>query len=248
MKRIDINCDMGEQETTQGLKGDLEIMPFISSCNVSCGFHSGNPFIIEETIRGAIQYQIKIGAHPSYDDRENFGRLSLNVNKDLLRSQLKYQICAIKGMVESLGQNLNHVKPHGALYNDMAKDEALSKLFVDVIKEIDPNLKIYGMSESIFMEVCKSERMLFVKEGFADRRYASKAELRSRKLEHSVLTDPKDVLRHIGFLLNGKVELFSGEIEPLKIDTICVHSDTEGAATLCQLIHEFITNKEIAIG
>lgn len=245
---MDINCDMGERETSEGLGSDLRIMPYISSCNVSCGFHSGNPFIIEETIRGAIRHHLNIGAHPSYDDRSNFGRLSVEIDQNILRSQLKYQICAIKGLVESLGQSLNHVKPHGALYNDLAKSAALSEVFVTLIKEIDPTLKILGLADSIFMEVCEDHGMAFVKEGFADRRYATKTKLRSRKLEGAVINRPQEVLKQIAFLLDGKVELYSTKVEELKVDTICVHSDTEGGETLCKLIHEYILTKDSNVG
>ncbi len=116
--KIDINCDVGE-----GIQNEHLIMPFISSCNIACGFHSGNPFLIEKTIKSAIKHHVKIGAHPSYHDRENFGRVSMKVESSKLMSELKYQIYAVKGMVEGYGQKLNHVKPHGALYHDMVEDQ-----------------------------------------------------------------------------------------------------------------------------
>ena len=122
MKTIDLNCDMGELKDGQERNFDEEIMPFISSTNIACGFHSGSPVLIEKTIRSALKHGVKIGAHPSYNDRENFGRKSLKVAPSILISELRYQISALKGMVESLGGRLHHVKPHGALYNDLVKD------------------------------------------------------------------------------------------------------------------------------
>ncbi|MCL4113452.1 UNVERIFIED_CONTAM: hypothetical protein GTU68_008703 [Idotea baltica] len=247
MQTIDLNCDMGETLSGQLKNIDHEIMPFISSCNIACGFHSGSPTVIEQTVRNAIKHGLKIGAHPSYNDRENFGRLSLEIKLVELIPQLRYQICAVKGIVESLGGKLNHVKPHGALYNDMVNNEKLAQAFVSLVLEIDPELHIYGLAGSPLYSICEEKEVVFVNEGFADRKYDGKTQLRSRQSDGALLENDSDVLFQVESLLNGKLELYSKEIVKLHVDSICLHSDTPGAIRLSKVIHNFILTKDISI-
>jgi UPF0271 protein len=247
VKKIDLNCDMGE--FIPGVKSnfDREIMPFISSCNIACGFHSGNPKLIEKTIQLAIKNQVKIGAHPSYNDRENFGRVSLKVDRDDLMADIRYQICAIKSMTESLGEVLNHVKPHGALYNDMIHDRDLAEAFVKLVKEIDPNLKVYALAHSQVIEICAKYGIVGVNEGFADRRYDQLNELRNRRFPGAVLIDLNEILEQINLFLVQKVQLNSGKIKSVKIESICLHSDTPGAVELSKNIYQFLIEKNVEI-
>lgn len=238
---------MGELKFPQKRNYDEEIMPYISSCNIACGFHSGNPSLIEKTIKLAIQHQVKIGAHPSYNDRENFGRVSMKVDHSKLMSELKYQICAVKGMVESYGQKLNHVKPHGALYNDMVKKQHLADQVVQLIKSIDPTLKIVTLAHSQVIDICQKNKMKFVHEGFADRCYQKINELRSRNLDGAVLENPKDVLQQIENFVQGKVQLYDSEFCPIQVQSICLHSDTKGAVKLSKMIYDFFKEKNIEI-
>lgn len=247
MNKIDLNCDMGELMPGEKNNYDEEIMPFISSCNISCGFHSGNPKIIEKTILLAIENKVKMGAHPAYNDRENFGRISKRTEHDELMSDLRYQICALKSMTESLGGTLHHVKPHGALYNDMVKDKRLTESFIELVKEIDPNLKIYALAQSQVIELCKVHQIRGVQEGFADRRYDLVNKLRSRELAGSLLHDEKEVIEQVNRFLKGKVQLFSGKMEPLTIESICLHSDTPGAVELSKKIQQFLIKKHVEI-
>lgn len=247
MQTIDLNCDMGELQPFQKRNFDEEIMPYISSCNVACGFHSGNPYLIEKTIKAAIKYQVKIGAHPSYDDRKNFGRVSVKVERSKLMAELKYQIYAIKGMVENLGQQLNHVKPHGALYNDMVANEELAEQVVQLIKSIDPSLKIMTLAQSQVIDICKKNKLQFIQEGFADRRYESVNKLRSRQLEGAVLDKPETVLKQVENFIDGKVQLHNLELCPMQVQSICLHSDTKGAVKLSRMIHDFLKEKNINI-
>lgn len=247
MKTIDLNCDMGELKPGQMQIFDEKIMPYISSCNIACGFHSGSPEIMERTIQLAIKNGVAIGAHPSYNDHKNFGRLSISIEPEQLMAELKYQICALKGMAESHNQKLMHVKPHGALYNDLAKDRELSERFVGLIKSIDPNLKIFALAHSQLTEACKQEAMSCVNEGFADRRYEKLSQLRNRKFEDAVIYKPKEVLAQIHDFLNGKIRLYNKEIHAIKIDSLCLHSDTEGAVALSRTIHEYLKNNDVNI-
>lgn len=247
MQTIDLNCDMGELKSSQIKNYDEEIMPCISSCNIACGFHSGSPSLIEKTIRLAIQHQVKIGAHPSYNDRENFGRVSMKIEIAKLLAELKYQICAVKGMVESYGEKLNHVKPHGALYNDMIEDRDLAVQVVRLVKSIDPTLKIVTLAHSQVINICRENKMEFIHEGFADRRYQRINQLRSRSLAGAVLENPKDVLQQIDNFIQGKVQLHNSEFCSLQVQSICLHSDTKGAVQLSKMIHDFLIEKKIRI-
>ena len=247
MQSIDLNCDMGELKPSQERNFDEEIMPFISSCNIACGFHSGNPSLIEKTIKVAMKHKVKIGAHPSYNDRANFGRVSIKVENSKLLAELKYQIYAVKGMVESLGGELNHIKPHGALYNDMVANDQLARHVIKLIKSIDPSLKIMTLAHSHVIDICKENGIQFIQEGFADRRYEKINQLRSRQLEGAVLEKPNDVLTQIQNFIDGKVQLYNFEFCPIQVQSICLHSDTNGAVKLSQMIHDFLKEKDITI-
>lgn len=247
MRSIDLNCDMGELKPGQVRNYDANIMPFISSCNVACGFHSGTPRLMEQTILAAIEQGVKIGAHPSYNDRENFGRLSLEVEPAILLAELRYQICAVKGMVESYGQRLHHVKPHGALYNDMVKDLALADQVVQLIKAIDPELKILCLAESGVVNCCEAHGMQAVHEGFADRRYDNRTQLRSRAHDDAVLHDPQEVLEQVGGFLRHEVRLADGQLDRIRVESICLHSDTQGAVDLSQTIYHYLQKHDIQI-
>ena len=247
MRTIDLNCDMGELKPGQGDNFDAAIMPFISSCNIACGFHSGSPQIIENTIRSAIAHEVTIGAHPSYNDRKNFGRVSIKTEPAILMAELRYQICAVKGMVESFGQRLNHVKPHGALYNDMAGNEYLADQFIKLVKSIDPDLKIFALAHSILADCCKRHQMRCVHEGFADRRYEKQNLLRSRRFDDAVLHKPVQVLAQIEGFLQGRVILFNKEVCAIQVESVCLHSDTQGAVDLSLRIHQFLTEKNVRI-
>lgn len=247
MKTIDLNCDMGELKPGQSTNFDAGILPYVSSCNIACGFHSGTPLLMEQTILAAIKHGVKIGAHPSYQDRENFGRVSLKLDRKVLLAEIRYQISALIGMVESFGHRLNHVKAHGALYNDMADDEKLARDFVSLVRQIDPALKIYALAGSCVIDICRSEGMTPVNEGFADRRYERADQLRSRQFEDAVLHTPKEITHQIDQFLAGKIETVSGQKSKIEIETLCLHSDTPGAVQLGKMIHDHLKQNHVRI-
>lgn len=242
MTSIDLNCDMGELLPGQEHNYDAEIMPFISSCNIACGFHSGSPLLMEKTIRLAMKYDVQMGAHPSYHDRANFGRQSLQSQLPLaeILADCRYQIVALKGMVESLGGHLTHVKPHGALYNDMAKDEQLASAVIEVIKSIDPRLKVFGLAHSAAITACEKSGITAVAEGFADRRYEARDQLRSRQYPDAVLHSQPDINQQLDGFLRGKTILASGQNTAIQIDSLCLHSDTPGAVQLSRHIFQYL--------
>jgi len=238
---------MGELREGQPQNFDQEIMPFISSCNIACGFHSGTPALMEQTILAALRHGVYIGAHPSYNDREHFGRWSMQVPPHVLAADLRYQICAVKGMVESLGGKLHHVKPHGALYNDMLEQEALAELFIQVVKEIDPRLYIFGLAHSSVIDTCQKWGMWGIHEGFADRRYQSRTKLRSRQYSDAVIHEPEAVLAQIDGFRKGQIQLWNGNKCNIQVDTICLHSDTQGAVELSKHIYEHLIEHDVHI-
>ncbi len=247
MKQIDLNCDMGELLPGQKSNFDADIMPFISSCNIACGFHSGDPLTIEKTIKEALEQNVSIGAHPSYNDREHFGRKSLQVDPSILSAEIRYQISALKTMVESLGGKLTHVKPHGALYNDMVNDKGLAQIVLSIIKAIDPSISVLALAGSQVIQMGQEMNLRMVNEGFADRRYQEKTQLRSRKLENAVISEKTMVIEQIKQFTEGRVSLYGGKIEELEVESICLHSDTEGAVQLSKAIYEFLKSQDVLI-
>ena len=246
-RRIDLNADLGEYHPKTGENYDNLILPFLSSCNVCCGFHSGSAALANQTIVQAIEHNVALGAHPSYNDRANFGRQSSDVNPMVLKAELLYQIGAIKTQVESHGQRLHHVKPHGALYNDMAQDEKKAQVFIDVIQSIDPHLKVYGLAGSPFENWVKEAGLNFVNECFADRAYTSELMLKSRSLEGAVLHEKSDIQNRIESLLHNNVIDEEGNRRSINAESICLHGDTEGAVALAEFIHNIIVEYGVKV-
>ena len=239
MRTLDLNCDMGELQPHQKRNFDEEIMPYISSCNIACGFHSGTPSLIEKTIRAAINHRIKIGAHPSYYDRENFGRVSKKVESSQLLSQLKYQICAVKGMVENYGRKLDHIKPHGALNNMACENLELATTLAVAIKEIDKDI-IYLVPTGSQMEVAaKNNSLRIACEIFADRNYEDNGNLISRTKPNALITDPELAKKHVlNMVKNQAINCLSGKQIPCEIDSVCIHGDNESSLATAKSIRD----------
>jgi len=231
-----LNSDVGE-----GAGFDEQIMPYISWCNIACGEHAGTDETILETIHLAIQHGVKIGAHPSYPDRENFGRVSMDIPSDSLVATLTEQIQKVKTMTEELGGELHHVKPHGALYNDAVRDESVSRSILKSIQNVDKRLKIISPKDTVISYLC--EDVLDVKhEVFADRNYKNDLSLVSRLEKNAVLEDPKNVFDHVfKMIIEGKVKTITGEEPLVFFDTICVHGDNPNSVKILEYIYrEFL--------
>jgi len=243
---VDINCDMGELMPGMLTNVDEVFMPYISSCNISCGAHSGNPEIIKSTIQSAIQNKISLGAHPSYPDRENAGRKSINISDSELETQLSYQLHALQEMVVSMGGNIYHVKAHGALYNDIAFDKNKASIFVNVVKAINPLWKIYGLSMAPLRYVCEALEMEYVSEVFADRRYESDLRLRSRMHEDALLSNQGEVEDQLSQFVQNKVKT-SEAIKNIDVQSICIHSDTPNALEIAKKTNLYLKENNIEI-
>lgn len=247
ISKLDINCDLGEFYGIYDERRDSKIMPYISSCNIACGFHSGDPVAIQKTIRLALENDVAIGAHPSYPDLQGFGRRIMNLSPEELEACVLYQVSALKGMTESQGGTLHHVKPHGALYNHASKDEDTALGIVKAIVQVKPGMLIYAPANSVLSSVAKDAGLQVRSEVFADRRYEDDLSLRSRKLDGAVLHQKKDVLKQLGNFLKGKVETYGYMELPIEAETICLHSDTERAEVLAADIHEFLDQRNVEV-
>jgi len=245
---IDINCDIGEAYGKSDALYDKHIMPYLSSCNIACGFHSGDPLTIERTIRLALKHHVAIGAHPAFPDLQGFGRRMMHIPKEELIAIIRYQIAALKGMTEALGGTLHHVKAHGALYNLAAKDETTAQAIVAATASIDKNLILYGLPNSILGKIAQAANLPYAREAFADRAYENDGSLRTRTLEGAVIHDEQKVLSQVTTIVKeGQVRTYDGHIIELKVDTLCLHSDTKGATLLARKIHETLTQNGINI-
>jgi len=248
-RHIDLNCDMGECETDGSATRDRELMRFISSCSIACGGHAGSEHTMRQTAASALDAGLRIGAHPSYPDRENFGRQSMSISESALSAAITEQTAALKAIVTELGGELSFVKPHGALYNDMARDAELTSLFVTTIKEFDPTLKIMGLAGSHCSAICENLAMPFLGEAFADRRYADDGQLSPRSQDGAVITEPEAAVAQIMSIVeHARVESINGKWLPLQAQSICVHSDTPGALEHLTLISNHLIARGIHIG
>tara|TARA_Y100000815_G_scaffold102885_1_gene91744 strand:- start:192 stop:932 length:741 start_codon:yes stop_codon:yes gene_type:complete len=242
-KTIDINADVGE-----GLANEADLMPFLSSCNIACGGHAGDIETMTEVIRLANKHNVKIGAHPSFPDKENFGRAIMELSSTDLYNSLKAQIRSLQSVLKKEKAQLHHVKPHGALYNLAAKDEKTAKVIVEVVKRLELSLSIYAPFNSELARMAKQENIEVVFEAFADRNYNDDLSLVSRQNNDAVISDKIEVLNHILYMKNHeKVKTVNGAEVLLNASTFCVHGDTENALEILRFLNEELPNNNIKI-
>lgn len=246
---MDINADLGESTLTKRFPYEAEIFPYLSSCNIACGFHGGDPIFIEKAIRQALQHGLRIGAHPSYPDRANFGRKPMDLPEEELQAILRYQVSAIKGIVESLGGQLSYVKPHGALYHALSQNEDQAQLAISVIQSIDSNLMVMGLPGNALARVARSEGVSYIREGFADRCYGADGQLLSRDQPGAILHDPTQVVAQVRqILMEGMVTTRSGSRLPLQVDSLCIHGDNPMAVPILKALNHFFQQSGIQKG
>lgn len=235
MNAIDLNCDVGE-----GFNNESELLPLISSCNIACGKHAGSPVIMRSIIKLALEHDVAIGAHPSFDDRENFGRVEHDLSPEELSKLVRDQILILMEICSSEGAKMSHVKPHGALYNLAAKSTEVSETIISVITSIDPELKLVGLAKSKTEQAAKG-KITFVSEGFADRKYQSATRLMPRD-QDGLIVDFREIKDHIAsILLHKEVETPNGK-EPIDVKSLCLHGDTPSAVKLLPRIVKEITD------
>ncbi len=227
---IDINCDVGE-----GLDNEHLIMPLISSCNISCSAHAGSIETIDKVIELAKQHNVKIGAHPSFPDRENFGRKVMVISDEVLKESIIQQLQLFKERADILNAKVHHVKPHGALYNLIAVNKEKAVLVVKAIQQVFKNIKVYVPYNSEIEHVARKFNIEIVYEAFADRNYNEDLILVSRLKENAILTDSAKVVKHVSNVISGKVKTISGKEIEIEANTFCVHGDNKNAL---EILHE----------
>ncbi len=245
---IDLNSDLGESFGNYKIGNDAEVMQYITSANIACGFHAGDPLIIEKTIKLAIENNVAPGAHPGYPDLIGFGRRSLTLSDEELSAVIKYQVGAVKSITESLGVRLQHVKFHGAMYNDMAFNFDQAKVGAEAIAKIDSDLILVGLAGSKMVEAAKDTGLKTANEFFADRAYNDDGSLVSRSIEGSVIHDTEVCLNRIEKLIkSGSVLSINNKELEIKVDTICVHGDNKNAANFVKSLNVFLKRKGIEL-
>ena len=234
---IDLNCDMGE-----GMETDEAIFPYISSANISCGYHAGDADTMRRTVEMALRHHAAIGAHPSYPDRANFGRVDMlgnGVSLEEIVGLVVDQLIILQAICDEFGARLHHVKPHGALYNRAARDASVSARICRAIREFDPSLKLYGLSGSEMRTAAEHLELTFVNEVFADRTYQPDGSLTPRTESGALIEDAAQsmaqVLKMVG---EGRVVSVSGQEIAIQAETICLHGDGSHAVEFARMIYE----------
>lgn len=238
---IDINCDVGE-----GIGNEADLFPFISSCNLSCGAHAGDIETIQKVIDLAKVHGIQVGAHPSYPDRENFGRVTMSIGAEELKESIVSQIQQLEALVNTAGLELHHIKAHGALYNDISKDKQLALSFLDCIISYKDTCKLYAPYGSVVAKEATKLGFEIVYEAFGDRNYNTDLSLVSRKEPEALILEPEKVLHHvISMIKNGNVTSVNGIIIPIKASTICIHGDTPSALQILMYLSNELPKQHI---
>ncbi len=231
--RVDLNCDLGESFGVYTIGDDAQVMPHITSANIACGAHAGDPRVMRATVRLALRAQVEIGAHPSFSDLAGFGRRELKAKPAEVEDFVLFQISALAGIVRAEGGRLHHVKPHGALYNMAARDRALADVIASAVALFDRSLVLYGLSGSCLLDAGRAAGLVVASEVFADRAYDARGALVARGQPGALEHDPARVVdRAVRMVREGAVATISGERVTLVADTICIHGDTARAANL----------------
>lgn len=241
MITIDLNCDMGE-----GIGNDQDIMPFITSANIACGFHAGNTEQISQTISLALHNNVHIGAHPSFRDKEHFGRREMHISHDKLYAIILEQLIKIDLIAREKGAKIHHVKPHGALYNMASRNIPMAYTIAQAVMDFDPELHLYGLSGSYLVSEAERVGLKTQNEVFADRTYQDDGSLTPRQNALALIDNVTDCIQQVEQILDsGTVTTLSGKSIPILCDTICIHGDGKQAAMFAKKIHELIQKKNI---
>ena len=233
---IDFNCDLGE-----GVGDDAAILPFISSASIACGFHAGSPALMQQTVALCQRHGVAIGAHPSFADRENFGRAAHSITPAEAHALTLYQIGALDAFVRAAGLHLNHVKPHGAFYNQSARDRALADAIATAVRDHDASLVLYGLSGSALTDAGTALGLQVVHEAFAERRYEADATLTPRSHPDASIERADEAAAQVTALLrDGGVIARTGERVALQADSICLHGDRPDATDFARTLRRAI--------
>ncbi|MDY5059228.1 5-oxoprolinase subunit PxpA [Staphylococcus simulans] len=246
--KIDLNCDLGEAFGNYSFGGDHQIIPLITSANIACGFHAGDENVMYETVKLAKENGVGIGAHPGFHDIQGFGRRNMDLSPDEIYTLVAYQIGALSAFCRIHDVKINHVKPHGALYNMGARDKDIAHAIAQAVYDVDPSLILVGLSNTLLVSEAEAIGLISANEVFADRRYEENGQLVSRKESDAVLTDTDEAIEQVVKMVKeNKVIAKTGKEIELKADTICVHGDGAHALEFVSKIRERLTKEGISI-
>jgi UPF0271 protein len=248
MKRIDLNCDMGELPEMLADGRQEALMKFITSANVACGGHAGDEAMMRATIGQALRHSVAIGAHPGYEDRDNFGRLPLNLTPDEIRDSVYRQIAALADIAEKCGGQIGHMKAHGALYNQAAKDRSVARTIAEGVRRWRRDVVMVGLAGSIMLDEFRSAGFRVAAEAFADRRYEKDGSLRARKFRDALLDKPEQAAEQaLRIALGRGVLTREHELVPIQAETICIHGDTPGAERIAEAVRRALQDAGVQL-
>jgi UPF0271 protein len=241
MRTIDINCDMGESFGVYRLGEDEAVMPFVTSANIACGFHAGDPAVMQATVRLAVKQGVCIGAHPGYQDLQGFGRREMRLAPEEVEALVLYQVSALAGFDRAEGVEVTHIKPHGALYNQAGKDAPLAEVIARAARRFSREVILVGLAGSLLIDAGLEAGLGVAREAFPDRAYESDGSLRQRELPGAVIDDPKESAANGLRLAREGVSITrNGSTVKVAVDTLCVHGDTPGAAKRAALLRRVL--------
>lgn len=248
MFRIDLNCDLGESFGAYKIGMDEEVLPYITSANVACGFHAADPVTMEETVKLAAQAHAAVGAHPGFPDLMGFGRRALNASPAEIKAYVMYQVGALAAFCKAEGITMQHVKPHGAMYNMAGKDYALARAVCEGICEVDDSLILLALSGSRMLEAAEDVGLRAAREVFADRAYEEDGSLVARTKQGAMITDEEEAVRRVVRMVKeGAVESVTGKDIPIRADSVCVHGDGEKAVAFVRKIRAALLAEGVEI-
>ncbi|SIT71465.1 LamB/YcsF family protein [Edaphobacillus lindanitolerans] len=247
--KVDLNCDMGESFGAYQMGNDAEILEFVSSANIACGFHAGDPSAMRRTVRLALEKGVGIGAHPGTPDLVGFGRRTMALSPEEAHDLVVYQIGALDAFIRAEGGAMQHVKPHGALYNMAAQDVRLSEAIAEAVYQVNPELILFGLSGSELIRAGEKAGLRTASEVFSDRTYGPDGSLTDRRQTNALLTDPEEAIAQVVRMVKeGKVRATDGTDVDLKADTICIHGDGVTALDFARRISEQLPTEGVEVG
>jgi len=247
-KQVDLNCDVGESYGAYRFGADDALMPWITSANVACGYHAGDPLVMDETVRLAVRHGVGIGAHPGFPDLLGFGRRAMQLAPGEVENYVLYQVGALAAFARAAGAELAHVKPHGALYNVAARDVEMARAVVRGVARAGSDLILVGLAGSALLEAAREAGLAVASEGFADRAYNPDGTLRSRRLPGALLESPAAAAEQaLRIARDGTVTSHTGEEVSLHVDTICLHGDTPAALEIAQAIRHRLAQAGVEV-
>lgn len=245
---LDLNADMGESFGAWTMGCDEALMPWVSSVNIACGFHAGDPSTIRSTVAKAVAHQVAIGAHPGLPDLQGFGRRAMSISPDEAYDLVLYQSGAIRAFAQALGASLHHVKAHGALYNMAAKDRPLSQAIAQAVRDLGPGVQIYVLAGSIMEEEARSAGLEVRCEVFADRRYMPDGTLTPRNRSDALITEEAEAVAHVlRMVKQGQIIAVDGSVVPVSADTLCIHGDKPTALPFVKALRKVLDHEQVRV-